>query len=278
MLKLLSCCSNGLASPHPIILDSSSVCSGEVNRYELLQVKQPDLVESEEVTPRAQSHEQMLDTEEGESAQGDLQCASLSPNTITELSVVVKTSSNLGVPGGLSGPETASMYSMNHRPQLVSEQERFLSTLVTPSPVRSSDGTILFKELYIPPPPAPKLESVMSVHSNPRLVSLPRKSSSLSLSGRNSPNKSVSTSKGAHPPSVSPLKPDLLATTLASPSSSDLKKKSSTNTVSKGKKVPTTTSRSKVEKEKLLQIKREKYCAPGWLVGCGWVWLVREAS
>lgn len=161
-----------------------------------------------------------------------------------------------------------------------SAEAHFLATLVPASTARSNKGTVKFKDLFIPPPPAPKLASPspvgqvrrqtvpcednvakeLNVISLPkgqkpttRSVSLSTKASSTSakLSPCTSPNRHLGVEDA---PAIS-----------GSDHLSASRKKTTGATSKAGKKSPS--KRIKLtEKEKLLQGRREKFCLLGQLV------------
>ena len=264
--------------------------SGEVYNYEIVQTRQDDIVQSQEAIPLTTSEGKLtVSTEtvpQENKEDGILHSASLLQSDIVQTSSVavisggglasgiaslttgisesdiVQTSSVAVISGGglasgiaslttgIGGErlDTKSMYCMNDKPKSATSQERFLSTLVSPKIAKSNEGRVEFKELYIPPPPAPQLESVIKKTTT--------RTPSVSLSGQKPPRTPVGSPIIPHSPSVSPVK--------QRDSNSSLKKKSSTN-VSKTsvKKPPVAVSKNKTEKEKLLHVKREKYCATG---------------
>ena len=266
--------------------------SGEVYNYEIVQTRQDDIAQSQEAIPLTTSEGKLtVSTEtipQKNKEDGILHSASLLQSDIVQTSSVavisgggglasgiaslttgisesdiVQTSSVAVISGGgglASGIaslttgigrerlDTKSMYCMNDKPKSATSQERFLSTLVSPKIAKSNEGRVEFKELYIPPPPAPQLESVIKKTTT--------RTPSVSLPGQKSPRTPVGSPIIPHSPSVSPVK--------QRDSNSSLKKKSSTN-VSKTsvKKPPVAVSKNKTEKEKLLHVKREKYCATG---------------
>ncbi len=244
------------------------IFSGEVYSYELLQTRQKhDITVSEESIPLLTSEQRLLDNNH----QGDniLHCESMIQSNIDHTpTVTIATDMSLGVTdgslgGGLLQPvvsgrlETKSMYSMNDKPKSATSQERFLSTLVTPKFATSNEGKIEFKELYIPPPPAPQLESVITKSMGGINIPSITRTSSMNLSGRISPLSS--SPKVPRSPSVTPI----------IQSDGGLKKKSSSNvsktTTKKPPPLATVAMNKTTDKEKLLHIKREKYCATGIL-------------
>lgn len=149
--------------------------------------------------------------------------------------------------GGV-GPETQSMYAFNNKPPLTTPEEEFLSTLVTPQLSKSKQGKVEFNELYIPPPPAPHVNEVILKKAKSPMMS---RSSSLALSGRDSPRPTIPTITN----SSSVPKSKSVAVEQGTVNDDGSKKRMSGN---KTKRSP-----KNKDKEKLLHVKREKYCASG---------------
>ena len=171
---------------------------------------------------------------------GNLHVASMTP------SIIEKSQNPTNVLNlGLSSPATKSMIMNEHQPE-ATEEERFLAALVSTSTAKTNDGRIEFKDLYIPPPPAPKLNSVLEkasskLHMTLSVETITPKVSKQGPKPPRSPVGSRSTS-----PSRSPRQHQISETT------------SKKNITSKGN-----TKRKQNDKEKLLQVKRERFCAPG---------------
>ena len=220
--------------------------SGDVIPYELLQVQQLETYTTSESTTPKGSSEINLTQEEMETTdtnKGNLHIASMSP------SIIEKSQNPTDVLNlGLSSPATKSMIMNKQQPE-VTEEEKFLAALVSTSTAKSNDGRIEFKDLYIPPPPAPKLNSVLEKASSKLHITLSVETITPKVSNQGikspkpprSPVGSRSTS-----PSRSPRQHQISETT------------SKKNITSKGNM-----KRKQNDKEKLLQVKRERFCAPG---------------
>ena len=210
---------------------------------------------------------------------GALHCASMLPSDLDPPEVKVEIAVSKTDPRVTdlreTGPETRSMYSLNSKPESTTAEERFLATLVTPKLAVSKEGLVEFKELYIPPPVAPQLETVITkATAAAKKAPLLTHSSSMFLSGRRSPRTTPIGSPRLphHAPSPSPKHPPAPPSTgtivesnsgSSSNNSGNVKKRSPSNSSSRLKKSPI--AKGKTDKEKLLHIKREKYCAPGYL-------------
>lgn len=200
----------------------------------MLQTSRPiDKAVSEESLPRPTSTTSIKGEEgEGEETKGLLHCPSMFPNK----------PGGLCVNASLQGPETRSMHSLGKGVEPVTSEERFLSTLVSPCPAHSREGRVEFMGLYIPPPPAPQLETVIN-KTTPTKNPLLSRSSTMTLSGRG--------------PSPIPSR----SSTPSNYNKSDIANSKSSG---KSKKSPVPGSKGvKPDKERLLHIKREKYCATG---------------
>ena len=220
--------------------------SGDVIPYELLQVQQPEIYTTSESTTPKGSSEMNLTQEEMEATdtnKGNLHVASMSP------SIIEKSQNPTDVLNlGLSSPATKSMI-MNEQQPEATEEERFLSALVSTSTAKTNDGRIEFKDLYIPPPPAPKLNSVLEkasskLHMTLSVETITPKVSKQGIKSPKPPRSPVGSRSTS--PSRSPRQHQISETT------------SKKNITSKGN-----TKRKQNDKEKLLQVKRERFCAPG---------------
>ena len=155
----------------------------------------------------------------------------------------------LSINTSLQGPETRSMHSLGKGVEPVTSEEKFLSTLVSPCPAHSREGRVEFRGLYIPPPPAPQLETVINKTTPTKTT--PTKNpllsrSSMTLSGRG---------------------PSPIPSRSSTPSNYNKSDIATSKSSSKSKKSPVSGSKgTKPDKERLLHIKREKYCATGFYV------------
>ena len=246
--------------------------SGDVIPYELLQVQQSETYttsESTTTTPKGSS-EINLTQEEMEATdtnKGNLHVASMSP------SIIEKSQNPTDVLNlGLSSPATKSMIMNKQQPE-VTEEEKFLAALVSTSTAKSNDGRIEFRDLYIPPPPAPKLNSVLEKASSKlhMTLSVETITPKVSKQGIKSPkpprspvgSRSTSPSRSAvgsrsTSPSRSPV-----GSRSTSPSRSPRQHQISETTSKKNITSKGNTKRKQNDKEKLLQVKRERFCAPG---------------
>ena len=220
--------------------------SGDVIPYELLQVQQPETYTTSESTTPKGSSEMNLTQEEMEATdtnKGNLHVASMTP------SIIEKSQNPTNVLNlGLSSPATKSMI-MNEQQPEATEEERFLAALVSTSTAKTNDGRIEFKDLYIPPPPAPKLNSVLEkasskLHMTLSVETITPKVSKQGIESPKPPRSPVGSRSTS--PSRSPRQHQISETT------------SKKNITSKGN-----TKRKQNDKEKLLQVKRERFCAPG---------------
>ena len=144
--------------------------------------------------------------------------------------------------GGLSRPESKSLYAINNPPVEKSsvKEEQFLASLLPPSHARTKCGKGILKELFLPPPPTPDISHLLSPTSSKR--DLPEQTKRSSSSRR-----SLSRSRSTSPSAVSPK---------ASPTQSRKKMDSAAQGRKSSEKIA-------LEKEKLLNPKREKFCIPG---------------
>lgn len=250
-----------------VILYVSPPPSGDVYQYEILQNKQSmdssgtTITTSEETIPLAVSD---VAVKIDDDSKGILHCGSSIRKSDENGSTYVSGSKTaqmlprephlLGGELGGAGPETRSLYSFNNKPPLTTSEEEFLSTLVTPRISVSKRGKVEFNGLYIPPPPAPHVNEVISKKVNPPLVN---RSSSLTLCGRNSPI-AVPTTTGSSP--LSKSKHVVNEEESMNPGKQECDGATAKKRVSGGK---TKKSPKNKEKEKLLHIKREKHCASG---------------
>jgi len=132
---------------------------------------------------------------------------------------------------------------------MTSKEEGFLAGLVLPSNAHTSEGKGMFKELFLPPPPIPDISHILSPSPSKRNLSpSPSKESTDKITAKKSPGSSRSSTPARdHSTSSSP------SLSRKNPSRSSSSMKLSRND-----------SRSRlVEKEKLLQPKRERFCLPG---------------
>jgi hypothetical protein len=156
----------------------------------------------------------------------------LHANSFTPSAIVPPSKATLHVQGGpLSGPETKSLFSMNKKTSKDTE-EQFLMSLILPRISKSINGTIEFNNLFIPPPPAAKLSTLLDPPSL-------------------SPTKSVT--------SQSPTHKRVTGTT------TDNKKKPSSPEISKSKSTTKKKPTKIPDKDSLLHCKQDRFCPPGQL-------------
>lgn len=132
---------------------------------------------------------------------------------------------------------------------MTSKEEGFLAGLVLPSNAHTSEGKGAFKELFLPPPPIPDISHILSPSPSKRNLSpSPSKESTDKITAKKSPGSSRSST------------PARDRSTSSSPSHSRKDPSRSSSSM----KLSRNDSRSRlVEKEKLLQPKRERFCLPG---------------
>ena len=207
---------------------SCIVSRGDTYSYQLLQVPEvppaststSDMTAADVATPRTSSNTNLLETQDDSSA--GLQSSSATVPKVPSL-----------MPQDLSGPATRSMYAMNKRPSNeVSPEEQFLAKLAPVAVKRSIKGKVEFKDLFIPPPPAPSLENLLGIESSTDDVK-----SSIKMSPKSSPS---------HTPT-------------------DAAKKKSTQSREKKASLSPSKSKTSKEKEKLMKVRREKHALIGKL-------------
>ena len=189
---------------------------------------------SESVTPRVASYTNLLDDPDSALPPGatGLQSSSVGVPKISSL-----------MPQHLSNPATRSMYAMNKKPSNeLSPEEQFLAKLAPTAVGRSAGGKVEFKDLFIPPPPAPSLENLLGITSSTEDVKTSDTKDSIKTD-KTSPKGSPS-----HAPT----------------DTSTVAKRRSTH--SRGeKKTSLSPKKSKTdrEKEKLMKVRQEKYAVTG---------------
>ena len=192
-----------------------------------------------------------------------LHAASMSPTHITKVHV-----SQTESVASLAGDHTKSLYTLNKLLfEAPSAEAQFLATLVPVGTAKSAEGVIEFKDLFIPPPPAPKLSLPASDGQTQRLAAPSQDK------GKKELNPSPLTSAAVVKTMTLPAKASPCASpwqlsideTLAAQGSGLLSpgaRRSSLGGCKASKKSPLRKGKL-TEKEKLLQGRREKLCLLG---------------
>lgn len=140
-----------------------------------------------------------------------------------------------------SDPAIKSMSAMSRKSEAT---EQFLAGLVPVSVERSAKGQVEFKDLFIPPPPAPSLENLLGTGFSSEDVKTPEKNS-------------IKTDKTlSHSPRGSPSH---------TPTETVVKRRSTHNREEKKASTSLSPKKPKIskEREKLLKVRQEKYALTG---------------
>ena len=179
----------------------------------------------------------------------------LHPRPSTSLDQQYGTALHTSQSFGLSRPETKSLSDIKKHPDktLTNKEEAFLASLVIPSVAQTNKGRGEFKELFLPPPPVPDISHILSTSPSKRnQTPSPMKEPCDKKQTKKSPGSSRSNTP-AHDPSSSSLSSHSKKNLTQGISSTKLKKSP-----------PKSNSPTKlVEKQKLLQPSRERFCLPG---------------